>query len=166
MKTLDLTGQQFGKLIVIGFVKYHNHASFWQCHCVCGNETIVRGPDLRGGKTKSCGCGAANQPTHGMSGHPAYNVWSSMLNRCNNPKAQAYKNYGGRGIKVCEAWHSFENFWTDMGSTWQRGLTLDRRNDDGHYNKANCRWITRKEQAFNKRNNVFVDTPIGKLSLV
>lgn len=89
---------------------------------------------------------------HGMTDHPIHNAWLNMKQRCYNFKFKQYKDYGGRGIKICDRWlESFENFYEDMGSTWKPGLTLDRINNDGNYELGNCRWITRKEQLLNRR---------------
>jgi hypothetical protein len=101
-----------------------------------------------------------------MSFHPAYAVYRSMLDRCNLPTHQAYHNYGGRGITVCERWQaSFENFWADMGESYKKGLTLDRRNNMGNYTSKNCRWIKWQPQCVNKRTNVWADTPHGPMTL-
>lgn len=102
--------------------------------------------------------------THGMSRHPAYAVWRAMVERCTLPRHPAWINYGGRGIKVCPRWLKFRNFWADMGDQYQPGLTLDRRNNHGGYSKENCRWVTYKVQNQNRRDNVWVQTPWGKLT--
>ncbi len=96
--------------------------------------------------------------THGMADkHPLYHVWQLMKNRCHNPNAADYERYGARGIKVCEQWrNSFESFYSDMSSSWKAGLTIERNDVNGNYEKDNCSWITRGEQNNNKRNTVRV----------
>ena len=90
---------------------------------------------------------------HGKAKTKIYNIWNAMRDRCQNPNNVAYKNYGGRGIKVCESWSDFSNFYADMGEP-SDGLTLDRIDNDGNYCKDNCRWIGRSEQSLNRRNAV------------
>lgn len=125
----------------------------FKCLCDCGNTTIVLRQHLVGGHTKSCGCLLTDvSTTHGLCYHPLYAVFSSIKRRCYNKKNQAYKNYGGRGIK-CE-WKSFEEFYKDMFPTYQKGLTIDRINNNGHYSKKNCKWVTMHQQSRNKRCNV------------
>lgn len=104
---------------------------------------------------------------HGMSRHPAYFVWRSMKCRCLLPTHHAWKNYGARGITVCDRWlESFENFWADMGETYQPGLELERVDNDAGYMPENCKWATRTAQGRNRRTNVFVETRDGKMLLV
>ena len=88
--------------------------------------------------------------THGMSDHPAYSVWANMVYRCSNPNASDYHKYGGRGIRVCDRWKSFENFWLDMGAGYKQGLTIDRIYPRGNYTPSNCRWTSYSVQNINR----------------
>lgn len=153
MKLIDLTGHRYGRLLVEHRVENDRFGKpRWACRCDCGNHTVVASAELRkkGRGTKSCGCLVGKKQTHGMSRHPAFAVWRSMLARCNNPNHFAYHNYGGRGIFVCAEWGSFGDFWRDMGGTYS-GLALDRIDNDEGYSKDNCRWTTMRVQAQNRR---------------
>jgi len=109
---------------------------------------------------------ASKRGTHHMSLHPAYNSWKAAKARCETPTWPDYHLYGGRGIKVCERWQSFENFWTDMGPTWRPRLSLDRHpNGDGDYEPGNVRWATKKQQADNRSTNRIIDTPKGPMNV-
>lgn len=128
--------------------------SAWKCACACGNTHVVKNADLR--NTASCGClridlGKA-KTRHGMHGSKIYEAWHAMKQRCTNPKHKAYKNYGGRGITVCEEWIEFDNFMRDMYPR-PEGSSLERINNSKGYSKDNCKWATPKEQANNTRSN-------------
>ncbi len=127
--------------------KYH----WYQCSCGTIKELLSQ--PIKDGLVKSCGCYNISYHTkHGKSYSSEYHTWVSMLQRCMNPKAQSYANYGKRGIKVCKRWtKSFQHFFTDMGIR-PLGLTLERINNDGNYTKSNCKWATYKEQNRNRRN--------------
>lgn len=156
----DLLGKTFGSLTVIERASNIDGRAWWYALCACGVRTKVAGKKLRSGAKTSCGCIskallAARNFRHGhtVRGHRSstYEVWQSMWSRCSNPKHKNYKYYGGRGILICEEWMRFENFLADMGER-PEGLTLDRRDPDGNYEKGNCRWVTWDIQVKNRRN--------------
>lgn len=157
MRSIDLTGQRFGMLVVSEFVERNKRGmARWLCLCDCGNEAVKTLGNLRSGHSKSCGClrsttTTREKTTHGMYGTPTYKSWSSMITRCNNPANHKYPDYGGRGIKVCERWHAFESFLADMGER-PTGKTIGRIDNDGHYDPSNCQWESGKKQGRNKRN--------------
>lgn len=175
MKAKDVTGLRVGNLTAEARIGSDGRRSVWRIRCDCGETRIMKLQNymklVREGRPTSCGCRKkevmrAVVTTHGMTKHPAYAVWRSMNDRCRLPTHQAWANYGGRGITVCENWRtSFEAFWRDMGPTYQAGLTLDRTNNEGPYSSENCRWVSFKEQARNKRRTVLVDTPLGRMTV-
>ena len=160
-KRIDLTGQRFGRLVVLDFFDYdHNHKALWKCQCDCGNQKVVRANELRAGKTQSCGCLHKQQLServkkHGGRGTRLFNIWKNMKARCYNPKNEKYVIYGERGITVCEEWiHDFEKFrdWA-LSHGYQEHLTIDRIDVNGDYCPENCRWGTALQQARNKQHN-------------
>lgn len=165
MKALELAGSRFGRLAVLRRAGSRLGSSAWECLCDCGKTITARACHLRRGYTSSCGClrseiRSAVHTTHGelLGGRftHEYRSWSHMKNRCGNPKNAAYKNYGGRGIRVCERWVlSFAAFLSDMGRC-PPGLTLDRRNNNGHYEPSNCRWASLSQQASNRRSSRYL----------
>ena len=158
MKKIDITGQKFGRLIVLSDTgKKSGSHRIWLCRCVCGKLTEVRIDKLRAGNTKSCGC-LKKEIKHGDScgGKMSrlYGIWDSMKQRCLNLKCRAYKYYGGKGIEVCDEWkNSYLTFkaWA-LANGYQQNLTIDRINSDGNYCPENCRWLTLSENA---RNGAF-----------
>lgn len=162
-----LLGLRFGRLLVDSYAGSDGRKSYWKVRCDCGVEKLVAGAELTKGSTQSCGCKAreGSAGTHRMSYHSAHIAWRNMIARCHKPNSQAFKNYGARGILVCERWHSFQNFWMDMGSTWRKGLTLERLDNSKGYSPENCAWRDHKAQARNTRANRTIDTPAGTMLL-
>lgn len=161
MKAKNLTGQRFGRLIAIERAGSRHGAVLWKCRCVCGTITFVTQGSLHSGGTTSCGCSRdTKRGTHGMSQTVTHKSWRSLLDRCLNPNAQAYGNYGGRGIKVDERWqgkHGFKNFLADVG-VCPPGRSIDRHPDpNGNYESGNVRWATDEEQQNNTRANHWIE---------
>jgi hypothetical protein len=162
--SLDLTGQIFGMLTAVRRLHSNGKHWVWLFQCRCGQQTDRVGQDVKRSVTRGqfphCGCmkhtlQSEAKKTHGMSRHPAYAVWRSMKDRCELPSHQAWRNYGGRGITVCPRWRqSFQNFWDDMGGSYQRGLDLDRKDNNGNYRKDNCRWVARRINCMNRRATI------------
>lgn len=164
----DMTGRTYGRWTVVSFSHTKKPHDYYNCRCECGTERVVQAPSLRSGTSVSCGCYRVDinrdlHWKHGAVKHPAYQSWTAMRRRCEDPEFIRYKDYGGRGISFCEEWREFSGFWNDMGPTWRPGLTLERKDVNGNYTPSNCTWVTRFEQGQNKRNTVWIETPWGKL---
>lgn len=159
---IDMVGRKINRLTVISHVGSDSHrCATWSCLCDCGKTTIVSSRHLKSNGVQSCGC-VRNEAksTHGdrKSGDgraKEYKSWTSMKQRCTNPKNIGYKNYGGRGITVCERWfNSYVNFITDMGRAPSQKHSIERNDNDGNYEPNNCRWATALEQVRNRRNTL------------
>lgn len=170
-----LPGQKFSRwtsLEWVGRDKYGKH--LWHCSCECGGEKVVPERYLLDGQSKSCGCvfteymQARNRQsaTHRLSRTPLYKIWTGLKDRCHNPKSHTWKDYGGRGITVCERWdNSFEAFMEDMGQRPSPKHSIDRIDPNGNYEPSNCRWATSAEQARNRRNSTLVEVDGVKRTL-
>ena len=160
-KLVDITGRRYGHLTVISYShrgKRRNH--FWNCICDCGKEACVNSAHLKNGTTKSCGC-LRYEVAHArkkIKSHRLHTIWSSMKQRCNNPNNAKYKSYGGRGVKICEDWLDFSNFfdWA-INNGYSDNLSIDRIDVNGNYEPSNCRWVSNKIQARNKQNTVYLE---------
>lgn len=154
---IDLTGQQFERFTVLRQNGMRKTGTLWEVLCVCGTVKTVTGINLRRGKSKSCGCFRVDaKKTHGLHKHPLYQVHQAMRQRCYNPNALVFRNYGKRGIGICERWLDFQNFYADMIDTYQPGLTIERVDNALGYSPDNCIWADRMTQAQNMRTVIKV----------
>lgn len=151
---IDIQGRTYGRITVL---KYAGNKK-WECRCSCGKKWCVGSQFLRNGRTRSCGCLSAELSSlrmtiHGGVGLSEYSSWSNMIQRCLNPKCPCFKHYGGRGIKICKRWMSFKKFLKDMGRKPSAIHSINRKNNNGGYNRSNCVWSTMNVQANNKSTN-------------
>ena len=167
-KIVDIKGKKFNRLTVLEYVGN----SKWLCKCACGKETIVLGADIRSGHTKSCGCYNSEQAklrnsTHNKTKTRLYETWEHIKRRCYSITCNDYKNYGSRGIKVCDEWRNdfmaFYNWAIQNG--YDDNLTIDRIDNNGNYEPSNCRWVDRYIQANNTRRNHYYIVNGEKLTI-
>jgi len=155
-KFIDIAGQRFGRLTVLRISHVDKrYGSYWVCQCDCGKENIVRGTKLNSGHTKSCGCLHVESATkiltrHGRHNSLEYNSWRNMRARCSDPKNKNASLYLEKGIRVCERWNTFENFFADMGERPSLNHSIELKDNSKGYEPCNCIWATSLEQARNK----------------
>lgn len=171
----DITGQKFGLLTAIRYVGKYRQDNLVECQCDCGNTVVCRQSQLKVGNAKSCGClkrkaaienskkrgdiSGKNNPNyrHGFENTKIIKVWKTMQDRCYNPKCVSYKNYGARGISVCDEWRNDRAAfcrWA-LANGYKEGLSIDRIDNDGDYSPENCRWVTRSVQNANRRKTAY-----------
>lgn len=161
---IDISGNRYGRLVAINPIR-KNNGIYWVCKCDCGNTTEVLAQHLKRGLIRSCGCLrrdiSSEAKKHGWSGTRIYKEWKGIKDRCLNARTPAYKNYGGRGITICEEWlgeKGPENFinWA-LNNGYDDTLTIERKDVNGNYCPENCCWIPLGEQALNTRANVYLE---------
>lgn len=170
-RLIDLTGLRFSRLYVVSRAANAGKHPTWLCRCDCGNEKIALSTNIVSGKVQSCGClhkerASAATLTHGRQPKRLYDIWCSMRQRCRDPKCRSYSRYGGRGISICAEWKEFEAFrdWS-FANGYEESLSIDRIDNDGNYEPANCRWATMVMQARNSSNARAVIRSDGRVFL-
>lgn len=162
-RLIDITGNKYNKLTVVKRVNKPNEKSvIWECLCDCGNTTYVRGKNLKNGAVKSCGCLLKSNKSsirHNMSKTRLYRTWANIKGRCYIPSCKAYKNYGLRGITMCDEWkNSFESFmeWA-LNNGYNDTLSIERIDVNKGYYPDNCTWIPLNEQQKNRTINLNIN---------
>lgn len=157
-----MVGKKYNMLTILLDVGYSHGQQSYLCECDCGNKKVITGQRIRNGETKSCGCLSIDltkkrNKKHGLAATPIYNTWSCIKSRCRNKNHRSYKDYGGRGIDICDEWfNSFEQFYKDVGDI-PKGMSLDRIDNNKGYFKENCKWATKAEQSKNRRNTIHLE---------
>lgn len=161
---VDITNEKFGKWKVLEF-SHMKGRSYWICQCDCGTMSTKRLDQLTAGITRDCGCsnnfnmdGTTSSKEVGEMDSRIASIWYGMHHRCQNKDHINYSGYGGRGISICKDWYYYDNFkdWA-MKNGYSDDLELDRIDNDGNYNPSNCRWATREQQCYNKRNTIYIE---------
>lgn len=163
-------GKRFGRTIVIGpRTPRAGKSASVLCRCDCGDERHYFISNLRTQNEPMCpSCRERSRPAKGRSGkHPLFNTWKAIIQRCENPKHDAFALYGGRGIRICDRWRNdFNAFAADMGERPSLRHTVDRRDPDGDYEPSNCRWATMQQQGRNRRDNRVIQWEGRRLTIV
>lgn len=149
--TPEPIGLKMGIMEFIGLSHSDKNQHYIKCKCDCGTEKVVMWSNFKRGRIKSCGCRQRIKRVK-YTDHPLYGVWINMRTRCNTPTTPHYKYYGGKGIRVCERWDNYENFYEDVIEGYAPGLQLDRRDGEGDYCPENTRWLTPQENGRNRTN--------------
>lgn len=167
----DITGKRFGKLVAVSH-RFENGDAIWKCKCDCGSIIEVVSSDLNRGRKTSCGCWTHElisnaMRKHGLCKTRIWRIWTGMKTRCYNKNDKAYKNYGGRGIAICDEWKEDLTAFSDwaMKNGYRDDLTIERIDVDGNYSPENCKWITLAEQEQNRRNTIFLEYKGEKLRI-
>lgn len=156
-------GQVFERLTIINILEERSNSGhvLSECRCICGSIVTVPLARLKAGHTRSCGCLEAegNNYTHRLSSTRIYKIWKGIKTRCYNPNHHTYAYYGARGIRMCDEWcNDFMSFYTwSTNNGYNDSLSIDRIDPNGHYEPFNCRWVTQKEQQYNKNNSIMVN---------
>lgn len=159
-----LVGKRVGKLVVVALSnEKHRRALWWICQCDCGNTTKIQTAKLNHERVFSCGCLMEESREklgltfkHGLTNTRTYRIWKGMRSRCLNKNYHSYQDYGARGITICAQWNDYQNFLTDMGIA-PNGMSIERKNNEGHYSPDNCIWATPRQQARNTRRNIVIE---------
>lgn len=167
----DLAGKTFGNLVAIEAIGVDkHHRVMWKCKCSCGSSPVVPSSNLLANKTKSCGCtkDRTGNPTHGLfkSNKRLHKIWCQMRQRCLNPKDKGYADYGARGISICKGWDDFKAFYNwATNNGYAKGLTIERKDNNGSYSPENCTWIPPGMQRRNNRRTISI-TYQGKTQIL